>query len=237
MIKLTNVCKSFACGHAAATALRGIDLAVDRGEFVAVTGPSGCGKTTLLNIVGLLDAPSSGCYTFDDEDLRQYTAHELTELRKRHIGFIFQSFQLLDDLTVYENVELPLRYQRAAHRRRPTLVREALELVALESRAKAYPDELSGGEQQRVAVARALVNDPDLLLADEPTGKLDGESGAEILDMLVTLNGIGTTVLMATHSLSCATRAGRVVRLHDGRMAGPRGDSFGPAGESLHGSP
>jgi putative ABC transport system ATP-binding protein len=181
-------------------------------------GPSGSGKTTLLNIVGLIDAPSSGRYLFGDEDLSQRSVEQLTELRKRNVAFIFQAFNLIPELSVHENVELPLRYQSTPRVRRRSAVREVLELVGLDGRAKNYPDELSGGEQQRVAIARALVNDPKLILADEPTGNLDTQRGDEVMDMLEILNRAGATVMMVTHSPARAARAGRIVNLVDGRI-------------------
>ena len=218
MIKLTNVCKRYSPASAEPAALDGIDLEIERGEFVAVMGPSGCGKTTLLNIVGLIDEPSSGRYYFGDEDLSRRSVNELTELRKRNIGFIFQSFHLIPDLNVYENVELPLRYQDVTRSRRRNLVREVLELVALDARAKNYPEELSGGEQQRVAIARALVNDPKVILADEPTGNLDSRNGEDVMEMLRTLHTAGATVMMVTHSAERAAQAERIVHLLDGRI-------------------
>jgi putative ABC transport system ATP-binding protein len=222
MIRLSNVSKRYS-GPSDLPALDGIDLTIDRGEFIAVMGPSGSGKTTMLNIVGLIDTPSSGRYLFGDEDLSHRSVDELTELRRRHVSFIFQSFHLIPDLNVYENVELPLRYQKVARARWPNRVREVLELVGLNSRAKHYPDALSGGEQQRVAIARALVNDPALILADEPTGNLDSRTGANVMDMLTTLHREGATVLMVTHSPDRAAQAGRVVHLLDGRIvADPR---------------
>jgi putative ABC transport system ATP-binding protein len=222
MIRLSNVSKRYS-NPSDSAALDGIDLTIERGEFVAVMGPSGSGKTTMLNIVGLIDTPSSGRYLFGDEDLSRRSVDELTELRRRHVSFIFQSFHLIPDLNVYENVELPLRYQKVARARWANRVREVLELVGLHSRAKHYPDALSGGEQQRVAIARALVNDPTLILADEPTGNLDSRNGADVMDMLTTLQREGATVLMVTHSHDRAAQAGRVVHLLDGRIvAGER---------------
>jgi len=220
VIELSDVSKRYGQGATEPAALDGIDLTVERGEFVAVMGPSGCGKTTLLNIVGLIDAPTSGRYLFAQQDLAGRSENELTELRKHNIAFIFQAFQLIPELTVYENVELPLRYQPATRARRRTAVREVLELVGLDARARDYPDALSGGEQQRVAIARALVNDPKVILADEPTGNLDRGNGEAVLDMLSLLNREGATVLMVTHSPSCAERADRVVHLLDGRIVG-----------------
>jgi putative ABC transport system ATP-binding protein len=218
VIRLSDVSKRYPLGRSEAVALAGVDLSVERGEFVAVMGPSGSGKTTLLNIVGLIDAPSSGRYLFGDEDLSQRSVEQLTELRRRNVAFIFQAFNLIPEMTVYENVELPLRYQAAARARRRSAVREVLELVGLDGRAKTYPDELSGGEQQRVAIARALVNDPKLILADEPTGNLDTQRGDEVMDMLEILNRAGATVMMVTHSPARAARAGRIVNLLDGRI-------------------
>jgi putative ABC transport system ATP-binding protein len=218
VIRLFDVSKRYARGEAEANALRGIDLTVERGEFVAVMGPSGSGKTTLLNIVGLIDEPSSGRYMFDDHDLSRRSVSELTELRKRNVAFIFQGSHLIPELDVHENVELPLRYQRVARARRRIAVREVLELVGLGARAKDYPEQLSGGEQQRVAIARALVNDPKLILADEPTGNLDSRNGDDVLDMLATLHREGATVMIVTHSQACAARADRIVKLVDGRI-------------------
>lgn len=218
MIRLSDVSKRYPLGHFETVALEGIDLTVERGEFVAVMGPSGCGKTTLLNIVGLIDAPSSGRYVFGEHDLSQRSVEELTELRKSNVAFIFQAFNLIPEMTVYENVELPLRYQNAARARRRSAVREVLELVGLEGRAKTYPEELSGGEQQRVAIARAVVNDPKLVLADEPTGNLDTQSGDEVMSMLEVLNRAGATVIMVTHSPERGARADRIVNLLDGRV-------------------
>lgn len=218
MISLTNVSKRFSRPGADAQALRDVDLVIRRGEFIAVTGPPAAGKTTLLNIIGLIDTPSSGRYDFDGSDLAGCSEADLTELRKHNVGFVFQSFGLVEDLTVFENVELPLRYQRLSRHRRRVATRELLEIIDLETRADAYPAELSPGEQRRAATARAVVHDPTLILADEPTGDIDGQSEGCILEMLTTLHGTGTTVLMATHSQACAARAERVIELHDGRV-------------------
>jgi putative ABC transport system ATP-binding protein len=218
MITLANVSKNYSVEPRPAAALDRVDLTIERGEFVAVMGPSGSGKTTMLNIVGLIDTPSSGRYVFGGEDLSNRSVDQLAELRRRHVGFIFQSFHLIADLDVYENVELPLRYQGVPRAQWRTRVREVLELVGLDARSKDFPDELSGGEQQRVAIARALVNDPSLILADEPTGSLDGRNDAEVLDMLATLHREGATVLMVTHSEDRAARAERIVHLRDGRI-------------------
>jgi putative ABC transport system ATP-binding protein len=217
MIRLSNVSKRYSSASDSA-ALDGIDLTIERGEFVAVMGPSGSGKTTMLNIVGLIDKPSSGRYLFGDEDLSSRSVDELTELRRLHVSFIFQSFHLIPDLSIYENVALPLRYQKVPRARWASRVREVLELVGLDARARHYPEALSGGEQQRVAIARALVNDPALILADEPTGNLDSKNGTDVMDMLATLHREGATVVMVTHSPARAAHAGRIVHLLDGRI-------------------
>ena len=218
MIKLSQVSKKYRTAELETTALDGVDFALESGEFVAVMGPSGCGKSTLLNIVGLIDNPSSGQFFFGEREISQYSESRLADLRKGNVGFIFQSFNLIDELNVYENVELPLLYQKVGKAQRRNLVREALELVGLSARAKHKPDQLSGGQQQRVAVARAVVGNPKLILADEPTGNLDSKNGEEVLGMLTTLNEQGTTVLMVTHSPSHAARAHRIVNLLDGRV-------------------
>lgn len=218
MIKLSQVSKKYRTTELETTALDGVDFALESGEFVAVMGPSGCGKSTLLNIVGLIDNPSSGQYFFGEREISQYSESRLANLRKGNVGFIFQSFNLIDELSVYENVELPLLYQKVGKAQRRNLVREALELVGLSARAKHRPDQLSGGQQQRVAVARAVVGNPKLILADEPTGNLDSKNGEEVLGMLTTLNEQGTTVLMVTHSPTHAARAHRIVNLLDGRV-------------------
>jgi putative ABC transport system ATP-binding protein len=218
MIKLSQVSKKYRTTELETTALDGVDFALDNGEFVAVMGPSGCGKSTLLNIVGLIDSPSSGEFFFGEREISRYSENRLADLRKGNVGFIFQSFNLIDELNVYENVELPLLYQKVSKPQRRNLVREALELVGLSPRAKHKPDQLSGGQQQRVAVARAVVGNPKLILADEPTGNLDSKNGEEVLGMLTTLNEQGTTVLMVTHSPSHAARAHRIVNLLDGRV-------------------
>jgi putative ABC transport system ATP-binding protein len=218
MIKLTQVSKKYRTTELETAALDGVDFALESGEFVAVMGPSGCGKSTLLNIVGLIDNPSSGEYFFFEREISRYPESRLANLRKGNVGFIFQSFNLIDELNVYENVELPLLYQKVSKPQRRNLVREALELVGLSARAKHKPDQLSGGQQQRVAVARAVVGNPKLILADEPTGNLDSKNGEEVLGMLTTLNEQGTTVLMVTHSPTHAARAHRIVNLLDGRV-------------------
>lgn len=218
LVKLTNICKSYRTNALETLALDNICLKVSSGEFVAVMGPSGCGKSTLLNIVGLIDTPSRGEYRFADRNLSSLSKDQLARLRKGDVGFVFQSFNLIDDLNVYENVELPLIYKGIRRRQRINSVREALELVGLSARSKFKPEQLSSGQQQRVAVARAVVGDPRLILADEPTGNLDSKAGETIMSMLNTLNDQGATVLMVTHSTVHAERAHRVVRMMDGRI-------------------
>jgi putative ABC transport system ATP-binding protein len=218
MIKLSQVSKKYRTTELETTALDRVDFELDRGEFVAVMGPSGCGKSTLLNIVGLIDNPSSGQYFFGQQEISHFSEDRLAHLRKGNVGFIFQSFNLIEELNVYENVELPLLYQKVGKAQRRNLVREALELVDLSARAKHKPDQLSGGQQQRVAVARAVVGNPQLILADEPTGNLDSKNGEEVMNMLKTLNEQGTTILMVTHSPSHAACAHRIVSLLDGKV-------------------
>jgi putative ABC transport system ATP-binding protein len=218
MIKLAGVSKRYRTTELETTALDGIDLEIGSGEFVAVMGPSGCGKSTLLNIIGLIDAPTSGQYFFGEREISKYSENKLADLRKGNVGFIFQSFNLIDELNVYENVELPLLYQSVPKSKRKELVGAALELVGLTARAKHKPEQLSGGQQQRVAVARAVVGDPKLILADEPTGNLDTKNGEEVMNMLDQLNKQGTTILMVTHSPSHAQRAHRIVNLLDGKV-------------------
>ncbi|MFZ1989763.1 MAG: ABC transporter ATP-binding protein [Alphaproteobacteria bacterium] len=218
MIELKNVRKLYRTSDMETTALDDVTLEITKGEFVAVMGPSGCGKSTLLNIVGMIDSPSSGQYRFGNEELAARSEEALADFRKRNVGFIFQSFNLIDDLTVFENVELPLLYQGIAKAQRKTRVREVLELVDLLPRMNHRPSQLSGGQQQRVAVARAVVTDPKLILADEPTGNLDTKNGEEVMGMLETLNEQGATILMVTHSPSHGARAHRIVDMLDGRI-------------------
>jgi len=218
MIRLHNIRKLYRADAIETAALANVSLQIDRGEFVAVMGPSGCGKSTLLNIIGMIDSPSAGEYHFCGENIAPYSENQLVQLRKHNLGFIFQSFNLIDDLTVQENVELPLLYQNVARSSRRARVREVLELVDLRARAKHKPAQLSGGQQQRVAVARAVVTDPKLILADEPTGNLDTKNGDEVMGMLDTLNQQGATVLMVTHSHVNASRAHRIVNMLDGRI-------------------
>ena len=222
MIRLANICKLYRTSDIETTALDKVSLRVEQGEFLAIMGPSGCGKSTLLNIIGLIDTPTSGEYVLDGTEVSRYAESRLTDVRKRTIGFIFQSFNLIDDLTVQENVELPLLYQGMPRSARRTRVREVLELVGLQSRARHRPSQLSGGQQQRVAVARAVVGDPKLIVADEPTGNLDTKNGEDVMDMLTTLNEQGATIVMVTHSPSHAERAHRLVNLLDGQVVPAR---------------
>jgi putative ABC transport system ATP-binding protein len=226
MISLASVSKRYRTTDLETTALNDVNIEIDKGEFVAVMGPSGCGKSTLLNIVGLIDSPTSGHYLLDGEDVARYGEDQLTDVRMHSVGFIFQNFNLIDDLTVEENVELPLIYQNMARAARRSRVREVLELVDLKPRARHKPTQLSGGQQQRVAVARAVVSDPKLIVADEPTGNLDTRNGEDVMDMLATLNQQGATILMVTHSPSHAGRAHRLINLLDGRVVPNVGDAI-----------
>jgi putative ABC transport system ATP-binding protein len=218
LIRLANVRKTYRTDALETTALDDVTLEINEREFVAVMGPSGCGKSTLLNVVAMIDTVTSGEYLLGDTAVSKFPESKLVDLRKDNIGFIFQSFNLIDDLSVYENVELPLLYQGASRKHRQTRVREVLELVDLLPRAKHKPSQLSGGQQQRVAVARALVGDPKLIVADEPTGNLDTKNGEDVMDMLTTLNEQGATIMMVTHSLTHAQRAHRIVHMLDGRI-------------------
>jgi putative ABC transport system ATP-binding protein len=216
--QLRNVRKVYQTGLVETTALADISLDIREGEFVCVMGPSGCGKTTLLNVVAMLDAPTSGRYMLGEVEISNASEARLAEIRRGNIGFIFQNFMLLDDLSVYENVELPLHSLNVSRHKRQARVREVLELLDLQRRAKHRPLQLSGGQQQRVAIARAVVGDPKLIVADEPTGNLDSYHGEEVMDMLTTLNQQGTTILMVTHSRAHADRASRILTMLDGRL-------------------
>ncbi|RMG72227.1 MAG: ABC transporter ATP-binding protein [Bacteroidetes bacterium] len=200
------------------TALHHIDLTIRRGEFVSIMGPSGCGKSTLLNILGLIDAPTDGSYRFLEEEVATYGERKRAQLRKQHIGFVFQSFNLIDELTVSANIELPLVYARVPAGERQRRVDEALERMNMSHRKNHYPPQLSGGQQQRVAVARAIVNRPDLILADEPTGNLDTINGSDVMHTLKALHQDGTTIIMVTHSQSCAEYSDRILHMLDGKV-------------------
>ena len=218
MFVLDRLTKRFETGDVETTALNEIGMAVSKGDFVAVMGPSGCGKSTLLNILGMLDSPTSGSYFFDGEDIANYSEHKLTLLRKKYLGFVFQSFNLIDQLSVEENVGLPLQYLGVSRSEREERILEVLKKVTISHRAKHRPNQLSGGQRQRVAVARALINEPKLILADEPTGNLDTKNGEEVMNMLCDLNRDGATIIMVTHSEEHANYAGRVIRMLDGAI-------------------
>ncbi|MDJ0938474.1 MAG: ABC transporter ATP-binding protein [Woeseiaceae bacterium] len=218
MIELHDVSKVYRTADVETTALNQVNLEISQGEFIAVMGPSGCGKSTMLNILGMLDTPNSGRYTFAGTEVSGRSERELANLRKANIGFIFQSFNLIDELSVAENVELPLLYQKIPAADRAKRVQEVLERVNIAHRAEHRPQQLSGGQQQRVAVARAVVTNPKLILADEPTGNLDTTNGEEVLDLLGQLNADGTTIVMVTHDPGHADHAGRVVHMLDGRV-------------------
>jgi len=218
MLKLSGVSKLHVAGEVQTRALDRIDLEIGAGEYVAITGPSGCGKSTLLGVLGLLDVPSSGQFHFDGHDVSGWSEARLNGLRRGMVGFIFQSFNLIEELSVFENVELALEYTGVAAAERRRRVQAMLERLGVAHRSKHRPSQLSGGQQQRVAIARALVAGPALLLADEPTGNLDTAHGDEVMRLLRTINAEGTTVVMVTHSPAHAAQASRTVRLLDGRI-------------------
>ena len=218
MLKLEHVCKTYRTSDVETAALDDISLDVPAGEFLAIMGPSGCGKSTMLNVLGLIDSPSSGTYRFMGEDVARCSEEELTLRRRARVGFVFQNFNLIDDLNVAENVEVALLYTDIPRAERRSRVAEALDRVGLAHRERHMPKQLSGGQQQRVAVARALVTGPKLLLADEPTGNLDTANGDAVLDLLGAINRSGTTIVMVTHSAEHAKRARRIVHMLDGRV-------------------
>ena len=218
MIKTNELMKVYRTDEVETTALNKVNLAVKEGEFVAIMGPSGCGKSTLLNILGLLDNPSEGNYEFMGEEVAGYKERNRTNLRKGNIGFIFQSFNLIDELTVWENVELPLLYLKMSSSVRKQKVETVLDRMKIMHRKSHFPQQLSGGQQQRVAVARAVVTNPRLILADEPTGNLDSANGEEVMDLLSQLNEEGTTIIMVTHSPSDSEYSHRVIQLFDGHI-------------------
>jgi putative ABC transport system ATP-binding protein len=218
MLKLEDISKVYRTTEVETLALGGVSLQIDPGEFVAIMGPSGCGKSTLLNLLGLLDSPTSGVYSFFGQDVARLPESQLTRLRRDNIGFVFQSFNLIDDLTVAENVEVALLYRSVPAAERKRRVAEALERVGIAHRARHRPQQLSGGQQQRVAVARALVSQPKLILADEPTGNLDTVNGDEVMRLLIEAAAAGVTVIMVTHSLVHAAVAQRTIKLLDGRV-------------------
>ena len=218
MIKTENLQKIFRTEEVETWALTEVNIEINEGEFVAIMGPSGCGKTTLLNILGLLDNPTSGQYLLNGTDVSKFTENERTNLRKGIIGFVFQSFNLIEELNVYENIELPLLYMKIPAPERKQRVKEAMNRMAISHREKHFPQQLSGGQQQRVAIARAVVANPKLILADEPTGNLDSKNGAEVMSLLTELNKEGTTIVMVTHSQHDAGYADRIIKLFDGKV-------------------
>ncbi len=218
MIRIENLSMVFTTEDVQTRALNDVSLEIQKGEFVAVMGPSGCGKSTLLNILGTLDTPTSGKYFIDEHEITGMNENRLSDFRKKNIGFIFQSFNLIDELTVFENVELPLVYSSVRKPERTRKVTEALEQMNIAHRAGHFPQQLSGGQQQRVAIARAIVTDCPLILADEPTGNLDSTNGAEVMSQLQRLNKQGTTIVMVTHSERDAGYADRIIHLLDGKI-------------------
>ena len=218
MIRTQGLEKMFTAEDVETMALNDISLQVEEGEFVAVMGPSGCGKSTLLNLLGLLDKPSGGEYYLLDEEVSKYSERRRAEIRRGNIGFVFQSFNLIDELTVYENIELPLLYLKMPKNERARRVQAMMEKMNVAHRKKHFPQQLSGGQQQRVAVARAVIAGPKIILADEPTGNLDSTHGEEVMDMLMKLHGEGTTIVMVTHSPEYAQYAERVIHLFDGQI-------------------
>lgn len=218
MLRTKQLQKIFRTEEVETTALNKVNIHVKKGEFVAIMGPSGCGKSTLLNIIGLLDNPSEGELFFDGEEIASYKERQRTNLRKGNIGFVFQSFNLIDELNVFENIEMPLVYLKMSAKERRERVQKVMERMQIAHRAKHFPQQLSGGQQQRVAIARAVVANPKLILADEPTGNLDSKNGAEVMNLLRQLNEEGTTIVMVTHSAEHAEYAHRTINLFDGHV-------------------
>ncbi|MGV8827309.1 MAG: ABC transporter ATP-binding protein [Breznakibacter sp.] len=218
MIKTDCLNKIFRTDEIETSALNNVSLHVKKGEFVAIMGPSGCGKSTLLNIIGLLDNPTSGQYFFDGKAVGDLKENQRTTLRKGNIGFVFQSFNLIDELSVYENVELPLIYMKLSSRERKEMVEKVLQRMQIAHRRNHFPQQLSGGQQQRVAIARAVVANPKMILADEPTGNLDSKNGVEVMNLLTELNREGSTIVMVTHSMRDAAYSHRVINLFDGQI-------------------
>lgn len=218
MIEIHDLTKVYRTADVETSALSHISLEIKAGEFIAIMGQSGCGKSTLLNVLGMLDSPDSGRYAFNGEDVAGYAESKLADIRKQNIGFIFQSFNLVDELSVADNVMLPLLYQKVPVKEREDRVQAVLERVGIAHRADHRPQQLSGGQQQRVAVARAVITNPKLILADEPTGNLDTVNGEEVLELLNQLNGDGTTIIMVTHDQGHAEHASRIIQMLDGRV-------------------
>ncbi|MGV8878073.1 MAG: ABC transporter ATP-binding protein [Sphingobacteriaceae bacterium] len=217
MIKITNLQKFYRTEEIETVALNNLSISIKEGEFVAIMGPSGCGKSTLLNILGLLDDPDAGSYLFNDIEVAHFNERKRSDLRKHNIGFVFQSFNLIDELSVFENVELPLIYTKVKAMERKRRVEAMLDKMQIMHRRNHFPQQLSGGQQQRVAVARAVVNNPKLILADEPTGNLDSANGNEVMQLMTELNEQGTTIIMVTHSEHDARYSHRIIRLLDGQ--------------------
>lgn len=218
MIKLDKLSKVYRTAEIESTALNEVSFEINQGEFVSIMGPSGCGKSTLLNILGMLDRPESGSYEFLGNEVAQLNEKGRSSVRKKNIGFIFQNFNLIDELTVFENIELPLLYNKVNSAERKTRVNELIEKIGISHRASHFPQQLSGGQQQRVAVARALITKPPLILADEPTGNLDSSHGNEVMELMCQLNEAGTTVIMVTHSAHDASYSNRIINLLDGQI-------------------
>ncbi|WNJ17304.1 ABC transporter ATP-binding protein [Pontibacter sp. G13] len=218
MIHLSQVSRRYYTGEIETTALHHVNLSIEAGEFLSIMGPSGCGKSTLLNLLGLIDVADEGQFTFMEEDITGFSERKRAQLRKEYLGFVFQSFNLIDELSVFENVELPLVYAKVPTAERKERVEEALGRMNMLHRRNHLPQQLSGGQQQRVAVARAVINRPKLILADEPTGNLDSQHGREVMQMLSDLHQNGTTIVMVTHDPECAAHGNRIIRLLDGKI-------------------
>lgn len=218
MIKTKDLTKIYQTDEVETTALNNVNFEIKEGEFVSVMGPSGCGKSTLLNVIGMIDSPTNGEYYFNGEEVGHLPERKRSNIRKHNLGFVFQSFNLIDELTVFENVELPMLYTKVPSQERKQRVEELLEGMNIMHRRNHFPQQLSGGQQQRVAVARAIVNKPKLILADEPTGNLDSSNGDEVMKILSELNASGTTILMVTHSQYCAEFGNRIIRMLDGQV-------------------
>jgi len=218
MIKLDKLTKVYRTDEIESTALNEVSFKIEKGEFVSVMGPSGCGKSTLLNILGMLDKPESGSYEFQGKEVSHLNEKGRALVRKHNIGFVFQNFNLIDELTVFENIELPLIYNKVPSTERKKRVNELIDKIGISHRASHFPQQLSGGQQQRVAVARALITKPPIILADEPTGNLDSSNGNEVMELLCELNEAGTTIVMVTHSTHDASYSGRIINLLDGQV-------------------
>ena len=222
MIKLDKLTKVYRTDEVESTALNEVSFGIKEGEFVSVMGPSGCGKSTLLNILGMLDKPEGGSYQFEGTEISQLNEKGRASIRKENIGFIFQNFNLIDELTVFENIELPLIYNKISRSERKKKVNDLIDKIGISHRSSHFPQQLSGGQQQRVAVARALITNPHLILADEPTGNLDSSNGNEVMELLCELNEAGTTIIMVTHSTHDASYSGRTINLLDGQIISER---------------